>query len=170
MVSISCLCSLTMVSSHFTAPQSPPMNWWLPIPCLQPSSLSGFQTFVCNCLLNISTWVSYRHLKLNVQNCTLTFPSQTCSHVGLISADDSSIHLVAQAPDNSRFHRTVSVLVTTSTGVAHTEQMCIGTTKVTDSMYAQSCLTLCQPRDCSPPGSSVHGIFQARNQERVATS
>ena len=27
---------------------------------------------------------------------------------------------------------------------------------------AQSCQTLCDPLDCSPPGSSVHGIFQAR--------
>ena len=27
---------------------------------------------------------------------------------------------------------------------------------------AQSCLTLCDPMDCSPPGSSIHGIFQAR--------
>ena len=26
----------------------------------------------------------------------------------------------------------------------------------------QSCLTLCNPMDGSPPGSSVHGIFQAR--------
>ena len=26
----------------------------------------------------------------------------------------------------------------------------------------QSCLTLCEPMDCSPPGSSVHGILQAR--------
>ena len=26
----------------------------------------------------------------------------------------------------------------------------------------QSCLTLCDPVDCSLPGSSVHGIFQAR--------
>ena len=26
----------------------------------------------------------------------------------------------------------------------------------------QSCLTLCEPMDCSPPGSSVHGISQAR--------
>ena len=24
------------------------------------------------------------------------------------------------------------------------------------------CLTLCDPMDCSPPGSSVHGILQAR--------
>ena len=27
---------------------------------------------------------------------------------------------------------------------------------------AQSCPTLIDPMDCSPPGSSVHGIFQAR--------
>ena len=26
----------------------------------------------------------------------------------------------------------------------------------------QSCLTLCDRVDCSPPGSSVHGILQAR--------
>ena len=30
------------------------------------------------------------------------------------------------------------------------------------SEVAQSCLTLSDPMDCSPPGSSVHGIFQAR--------
>ena len=35
---------------------------------------------------------------------------------------------------------------------------------------AQSCPTLCNHMDCSPPGSSVHGIFQARILEQVATS
>ena len=30
------------------------------------------------------------------------------------------------------------------------------------SEVAQSCLTLRDPMDCSPPGSSVHRIFQAR--------
>ena len=33
---------------------------------------------------------------------------------------------------------------------------------------AQSCLTHCDPMDCSLPGSSVHGIFQARVLERGA--
>ena len=32
----------------------------------------------------------------------------------------------------------------------------------------QSCSTLCDPMDCSPPGSSVHGIFQVRILEWVA--
>ena len=31
-----------------------------------------------------------------------------------------------------------------------------------ESEVTQSCLTLSDPMDCSPPGSSVHGIFQAR--------
>ena len=35
---------------------------------------------------------------------------------------------------------------------------------------AQSYLTLCDPVGCSPPGSSVHGILQARIQEWVAIS
>ena len=35
---------------------------------------------------------------------------------------------------------------------------------------AQSCLTLCDPMDCIPPGSFVHGILQARILEWVAIS
>ena len=31
-----------------------------------------------------------------------------------------------------------------------------------ESEVTQSCLTLSDPMDCSPPGSPVHGIFQAR--------
>ena len=31
-----------------------------------------------------------------------------------------------------------------------------------ESEVAQSCPILCDPMDCSLPGSSVHGIFQAR--------
>ena len=35
-------------------------------------------------------------------------------------------------------------------------------------VHAQSCLTLSDPMNCSPPGSSVHGILQARILEWVA--
>ena len=38
----------------------------------------------------------------------------------------------------------------------------------TYSGYDQSCLTVCDPLGCSPPGSSVHGISQARILEWVA--
>ena len=39
-----------------------------------------------------------------------------------------------------------------------------------ESEVAQSCLTLCNPTNCSLPGSSVRGIFQARVLEWVAIS
>ena len=35
-------------------------------------------------------------------------------------------------------------------------------------LVARSCLTLLKPHDCSPPGSFVHEILQARILERVA--
>ena len=37
-------------------------------------------------------------------------------------------------------------------------------------LIAQLCLTLCNPMDCSLPGSSAHVIFQARILEWVAIS
>ena len=39
---------------------------------------------------------------------------------------------------------------------------------ISESEVAQSCPTLSNPMDCSPPGSSVHAIFQARVLEWVA--
>ena len=35
-------------------------------------------------------------------------------------------------------------------------------------LVPQSCPTLCDPMDCSPPGSSVHGLLQARILEWIA--
>ena len=37
-------------------------------------------------------------------------------------------------------------------------------------VYSQSCPTLGDPMDCSPPGSSIHGIFQTRILEWGAIS
>ena len=38
------------------------------------------------------------------------------------------------------------------------------------SEVAQLCVTICDPMDCSLPGSSIHGIFQAKVLEWVAIS
>ena len=46
-----------------------------------------------------------------------------------------------------------------------TENKCRG-----DEVVAQSCPALCDPMDCSLPGSSVHEILQARILEWVAMS
>ena len=44
-------------------------------------------------------------------------------------------------------------------------------TKVkSESEVAQLCPTLCDPMDCSLSGSSVHGIFQARELEWIGIS
>ena len=45
--------------------------------------------------------------------------------------------------------------------VSSSHQMC-------ECEVTQSCLTLCDPMDCSPPGSFVHGILQARVLELIA--
>ena len=42
--------------------------------------------------------------------------------------------------------------------------------KNTEVLVTQSCPTLCDPGGCSPPGSSVRGILQARILESVAIS
>ena len=47
-----------------------------------------------------------------------------------------------------------------------TERLC----SVLHAKSLQLCLTLCNPMDCSPPGSSVHGHLQARTLEWVAVS
>ena len=51
--------------------------------------------------------------------------------------------------------------------ILHLHQIC---TIKYEYEVAQLCLTLCNPIDCSLPGSSVHGIFQARILEWVAIS
>ena len=45
--------------------------------------------------------------------------------------------------------------------------MIVGPPKSMLCSVAQSCPTLCDPMDCNPPGSSVHGILQARILEWV---
>ena len=47
---------------------------------------------------------------------------------------------------------------------------CICTKCCRCCLVTSLCLTLCDPTDCSPPGSSVHGISSARKLEWVAIS
>ena len=51
------------------------------------------------------------------------------------------------------------------TVLSHVFWVLLGKVKV---LAAQSCPNLCNPMDCSPPGSSVHGILQARILARTA--
>ena len=66
-------------------------------------------------------------------------------------------------------HESESVDLYTHTKVKVKVLICTHSHK-SESEVAQSCLTLCDPVDCSPPGSFIHGILQARILEWVATS
>ena len=64
-----------------------------------------------------------------------------------------SISYSSQRPNAVASHR-----VSSSCGVKESETV----------LVAQSCPTLCDSMDCSPPSSSVHGILQTRTLECVA--
>ena len=55
-------------------------------------------------------------------------------------------------------------------GILKCQSVNLSLVKWSESEVAQSCPTLCEPMDCSLPGSSIHGIFQTRIPEWVAIS
>ena len=73
------------------------------------------------------------------------------------------IHIILGQPQNRFFHnmlwKNLKKLFGHSNNILH---VC--------AKLLQSCLTLCDLMDCSLPGSSVHGILQARTLEWVALS
>ena len=79
-----------------------------------------------------------------------------CPPSGLrVGPDDLSLFL-SLAPS--------SVLVDPGPHMAIIHTVCVNV------LVAQSCPTLFEPKDCSPPGSSVYGILQARILEWVVSS
>ena len=61
-------------------------------------------------------------------------------------------------------------LVDDSPNPAHSGLLVLALCKYCCCVVAQLCLTICDPVDCSLPGSSAHGILQARTLEWVAIS
>ena len=59
--------------------------------------------------------------------------------------------------------------ILTLTEILETHSTNIISTRYHD-VYMFSCIQLCYPMDCSLSGSSVHGIFQAKTLEWVATA
>ena len=56
------------------------------------------------------------------------------------------------------------------TTAPHAQEMGAAAAAAAAAKLLQSCPTLCDPRDGSPPGSTVPGILQARTLEWVAIS
>ena len=117
-----------------------------PIRLLRPWDFPGKSTGLgCHCLLRKSSLL------------LLLLLLSRFSHVRLCATPETATH---QAPLSLGFSRQ-------EPGVGcHGRLQCM---KVkSESEVAQSCLTLSDPMDCSPPSSSIHGIFQARVLEWVA--
>ena len=77
------------------------------------------------------------------------------------------------------FHVNFRISMSVGHGFFSTTQVILCIVRVPNYQYgtmyvcvcsAQSCLTLCSFVDCSPPGSSVHGIFQTRILGRLPLS
>ena len=78
--------------------------------------------------------------------------------------DPSSRYSKAIISQGGEFPMRKTILVATTVSSLPNEE------KKVKLLVARSCPTLCNPMDCSPPGSSVHGILQARMLEWVAIS
>ena len=62
-------------------------------------------------------------------------------------------------------HPKTTLLPPESMGKSPSTRLVPGAKKAGECVCAQLCPTLCNSKDCSPPGSSVHGISQARKLE-----
>ena len=72
--------------------------------------------------------------------------------------------------DNSKLKKPDVLLANSGLGQDYKLRPTYCSSKFLKLMHSvtQLCLTLCDPMDCSPPGSSVHGILQARLLDWVA--
>ena len=110
------------------------------------------QTCVCICIKYLSFFLCPKLIMPQIQFMNNRM-NAFLSHV-------SSLHLVS-----------VPILMKNIPIISFEDIICFEPLKVkTESEVTQSCLTLCGPMDRSPPGSSVHGVFQARILEWVAIS
>ena len=136
---------------------------------LLPSIFPSIRVFSNESALHIR-WPKYRSFRFNI--------SPSNEHPGLISFRMDWLGLLAiQGILKSllQHHRSKASILWCSAFFMVQLSHPYVTTGKTITLYgvvlvAQSCPTLCNPVDCSPPGFSVHGILQARILEWVAIS
>ena len=97
--------------------------------------------------------------KQNINTHTQNMHINTQTHTHMCIYTDTETHTYA----NTHIH--ICIYTDTHTNTYTHTYIC---TCVLCAKSLQSCPTLFDPMDCSPPGSSVHGILQARIVERVA--
>ena len=101
---------------------------------------------------HICTYIHiYIHIYTYIYTHMYFFLLSHFSHVWLCETPEMAAH---QAPPSLKFSRQEYWSGLPFPSPMHESE--------SESEVAQSCLTLSNPMDCSPPGSSIHGIFQAR--------
>ena len=91
--------------------------------------------------------------------------NMTCQAVQLALL---SVHTPATSEESLRCTATVHLSLLTHVGHISISLSTKFLPEKAKVLVAQSCPTLYNPIDCNPPGSSIHGILQARIQEWVA--
>ena len=103
-------------------------------------------------------------IKYHLSQCL--WLEQKCEHfpLSLVMSAEGSFPPTFLLPHlGSHFLSIFLVLVNTFEASGRYDHGCV-------CKVASVCLTICNPMDCSPPGSSIHGILQARILEWVAMS
>ena len=129
---------------------------------IPPSLKFGLHALATNfisLLLKTIQWASY-HSYLKVHLWRLTFAAPLMSISQSLCSSNAGLLIPRTHPPPSLW--TFHILLICLKGFFSCPLFLI---KV---LVTQSCLTLCNPMDCSTPGSSVHGVLQARILEWVA--
>ena len=127
---------------------------------LLPSIFPSIRVFSVESALCIR-WPKYWSFSFNI--------SSSNEHSGLISFRMDWLDLLAvQGTLKSLLKHHSSKSINSSVLIINHANLLISLVIHRKREVAQSCPTLCDPMDCSLPGSSVHGIFRARVLEWVA--
>ena len=144
---------------------------------LQPwlDSLRGFpHPGLWEGLITVSTAIPYLHPWDTAPSSSLESPQSLSLCLQPISGPrrdwKPSLHfmrgLSGQHPEETHSHKVFWMVEWASTSEMNCFPQGLLWSECAKSL--QSCLTLCDPMGCNPPGSSFHGILQARIQEWVA--
>ena len=126
------------------------------------------------CIISMEAFQHTEDLEIKSENfssslSSISFPEITAINSKVTFLPDFCLHLhlyISSIPPPPKMHHTLHI-VQQLTFSPHTQLSVSTHMCMLHAKSLQSCPTLCDPMDCSLPGSSVHGILQARILEGV---